>query len=162
MSIPQPDRRKNLIKGAILSLLLITSPFLFYVYKFAPADQTNWDTFLGTLESGSFSNVQSLLHALFTKITFVLLTGIWFLISKNWWRFAILVPFTMFLFQLSGVISYKIKYMDEYDFWDSLPFILPIVFLVIYISYRLSVRSPKSSLDDEANEEVRNMFSDKL
>jgi len=106
--------------------------------------------------------VQSLLHALFTKITFVLITGIWFLTSKNWWRFAILVPFTMFLFQLSGVISYKVKYMDEYDFWDSLPFILPIVFLVVYISYRLSVRKPKSTLDEEAKEEVRNMFSDEL
>ncbi|NCT16861.1 MAG: hypothetical protein GW771_01325 [Flavobacteriia bacterium] len=162
MNIPQQDRRKNLIKGGVLSLILITSPFLFYVYKFAPADQTHWDTFFGTIESGSFSNVQSLLHALFTKITFVLITGIWFLTSKNWWRFAILVPFTMFLFQLSGVISYKVKYMDEYDFWDSLPFILPIVFLVVYISYRLSVRKPKSTLDEEAKEEVRNMFSDEL
>ncbi len=156
------DRKKDLLKGGVLSIILISTPFLFYVYKYAPADETTWDTWLGTFESGAFSNVQTYMHALFTKITFVLLTGIWFLTSNRWWRYAILVPFTMFLFQLSGVISYKVKYMDEYDFWDALPFIMPILFFLAFISHRLSKRKSKSTLDEEAEEEISNMFSDKI
>lgn len=156
------DRKQDLLKGGVLSIILISTPFLFYIYKYAPADETTWDTWLGTFESGAFSNVQTYMHALFTKITFVVLTGIWFLTSNRWWRYAILVPFTMFLFQLSGVISYKVKYMDEYDFWDALPFILPILFFLAFISHRLSTRKPKSTLDEEAEEEIKNMFSDKI
>ena len=162
MKYRQTDRKKDLLKGGVISIVLISTPFLFYIYKYAPADQTSWDTFLGTFEAGAFSNVQTYMHALFTKITFVILTGLWFLTSGKWWRYSILVPFTMFLFQLSGVISYKVKYMDEYDFWDALPFILPILFFMGYLSHRLSVRKSNNTLDNEAEEEIKKMFSDEI
>jgi hypothetical protein len=102
------------------------------------------------------------MHALFTKITFVSLTGIWFLTSNNWWKYAILVPLTMFLFQLSGVINYKIQYIDEFDFWYSLPLILPIVIFLAYISYRLGKSLSSNDLKAQLDEEITNMFSDKL
>lgn len=157
------DRRTRLIGGVLLSIFLIATPFLFYLYKYAPVDTKQWDTFLGTVDSGGFSNVQSYLHALFTKITFVLLTGIWFLTSRNWWKYAILVPFTMFLFQLSGVINYKLKYIDEFDFWYSLPIILPILFFLIYISYVISKRTSDSTdLKSEVDEEIHKILSDDL
>lgn len=162
MKYRQTDRNKELLKGGVISIILISTPFLFYIYRYAPADQTSWDTFIGTLEAGAFSNVQNYMHALFTKITFVILTGLWFLTSSRWWRYAILVPFTMFLFQLSGVISYKVMYMDEYDFWDALPFILPIIFFLAFISHRLSRRKPSYTLDEEAEEEIKKMFSDEI
>ena len=162
MKYHQMDRKKELIKGGVISIVLIFTPFLFYIYKYAPADQKSWDTFLGTFEAGAFNSVQMYMHALFTKITFVLLTGIWFLTSNKWWRYAILVPFTMFLFQLSGVISYKVKYMDEYDFWDALPFILPIIVFIALISHRLSTKKIRSTLDEEAKEEIKKLFSDEI
>ncbi len=156
------DRKKDLLKGGVISLILISTPFLFYIYKYAPADQTSWETFIGTFEAGQFSSVQVYFHALFTKVTFVILTGLWFMTSRSWWKYAILVPFTMFLFQLSGVIKFQVKYMDEYDFWDALPFILPIIFFLAFISHRLSKRSSRSTLNDEAEEEIKNMFSDEI
>lgn len=157
------DRSSRLLKGVLLSLVLIATPFLFYIYKYAPPKVQEWETFFGTISSSGFNSVQSYLHALFTKITFVLLTGIWFLTSRHWWKYAILVPFTMFLFQLSGVINQEIQYIDEYDFWYSLPVVLPIVFFLIYISYRLGKRpGDGADLKKEADEEIRNIFSDKL
>lgn len=156
------DRNKDLLKGGVISLILISTPFLFYIYKYAPAEQTTWETFIGTFEAGQFNSVQVYFHALFTKITFVVLTGLWFMTSRSWWKYAILVPFTMFLFQLSGVINFQVKYMDEYDFWDALPFILPIIFFLAFISHRLSKRSSRSTLNDEAEEEIKNMFSDEI
>ena len=68
----------------------------------------------------------------------------------------------MFLFQLSGVINHKVQYNDEYDFWYSLPLVLPIVLFLIYISYRLSKSSSSSDLKQQADEEIKNIFSDKL
>ena len=68
----------------------------------------------------------------------------------------------MFLFQLSGVINHKAQYIDEYDFWYSLPLILPIVVFLIYISYQLSKSSSTNDLKKQADEEIKNIFSDKL
>lgn len=69
----------------------------------------------------------------------------------------------MFLFQLSGVINYNIEYIDEYDFWYSLPVILPIVVFIVYISFLIGKRSSgEDSLKREVDEEITNIFSDKL
>lgn len=163
MKYRQTDRRRNIITGVLLSLFLTATPFLFYIYKYAPPDSKEWDTFFGVIHSGGFGSVQAYMHALFTKITFVSLTGIWFLTSNNWWKYAIMVPLTMFLFQLSGVINYKIQYIDEFDFWYSLPAILPILFFLIYISYRISKGSISSSeLKRDVDEEIKKILSDDL
>jgi hypothetical protein len=147
----------------LLSLLLVATPFLFYIYKYAPADAKEWKTFFGIIHSGGFGNVQVYLHALFTKIIFVLLTGIWFLTSQNWWKYAILVPFTLFLFQLSGVVNYKLMYIDEFDFWYSLPVVLPILFFLVYISFSISKRKDASEdLKGAVDREIRNMLSNDL
>lgn len=163
MKFRQTDRRRNIITGVLLSLFLTATPFLFYIYKYAPADSKEWDTFFGSIHSGGFGSVQAYMHALFTKITFVSLTGIWFLTSNNWWKYAIMVPLTMFLFQLSGVINYKIQYIDEFDFWYSLPAILPILFFLFYISYRISKGSISSAdLKRDVDEEIKKILSDDL
>lgn len=158
----QTDRKKELIHGVLLSICLIATPFLFYIYTFAPVAST-WDTWLGTIDSGAFYNVQNYFHALFTKLIFLLLTGIWFLTSKNWWKYAILIPFTLFLFQLIGVMNFKLQYIDEFDFWYSLPIILPILFFIVYVSFRIS-KKENSSLDlkGDLDEEIEKMFSDRL
>ncbi|QNJ97880.1 hypothetical protein [Constantimarinum furrinae] len=160
---PQTGRKLNIVKGVLLSIVLIATPFLFYLYKYAPADSNEWHTFLGTVESGGFNNVQIYVHAAITKLTFVLLTGIWFLTSKNWWKYAILVPFTMFLFQFSGVINYKIQYIDEFDFWYSLPIVLPILLFLVYISIMISKKSDGSDdLKKDVDDEIKKIWSDDL
>ena len=157
------SRKSTLFLGVLLIVILCATPFLFYLYRIVPPKVTEWDTIFGTIETQGFKTVQGYIYTLFTKLTFVLLTGIWFLTSKNWWKYAVLVPFTMFLFQLSGVINQNIQYIDEYDFWYSLPVILPILFFLIYISVRLQKRAKESSnLEDQVSDEINKIFSDKL
>jgi hypothetical protein len=153
----QTDRRKSLFIGVFLSLLLIATPFLFYVYTYAP-DAKEWDTIFGTVRARGFSNVQAYMHAVFTKLTFIMLTTIWFLTSNNWWKYAILVPLVMFMFQFIGVLNFELKYIDEFDFWYSLPIIVPILLFLIYISYRIS-KNPRdaSGLMTEVDEEIKKL-----
>ncbi|MFT4669140.1 MAG: hypothetical protein ACI9M9_000062 [Flavobacteriaceae bacterium] len=158
----QTDRKKSLLTGVFLSLLIIATPFLFYIYKYAP-DAKEWDTIFGTIRASGFSNVQTYMHAVFTKFTFILLTTIWFLTSKNWWKYAILVPLVMFLFQFIGVLNYELQYIDEVDFWYSLPIILPILIFLIYISYRISKNESYSSdLMTEVDDEIKKLKGEDL
>lgn len=157
------NKTTSLKSGVLLILLIIATPFLFYIYRIVPPEVAKWETIFGTIETGGFNTVQGFIYTLFTKLTFVLLTGVWFLTSKNWWRYAILVPFTMFLFQLSGVINQDIQYIDEYDFWYSLPVILPILFFLIYISVRLNKRFHEpGNYREEVDDEIQKIFSDDL
>ncbi|MCW5521078.1 hypothetical protein J1N09_14605 [Aureitalea sp. L0-47] len=159
------DKKKaSLISGVLLTLILVSTPFLFYLYRIVPSDTAEWDTLFGTVRTNGFNTVQGYIYTLFTKLTFVLLTAIWFVTSRNWWKYAILVPLTMFLFQLSGVINQNIQYIDEYDFWYSLPVILPIIFFLIYISYRLGKRraAEAEALKEQVDEEISNIFGDNL
>ena len=131
--------------------------------SFALADSKEWNTLIGTIQSGGFGSVQMYMHALFTKIIFVMLTGIWFLTSQNWWKYAILVPLTLFLFQLSGVVNAKMEYIDEFDFWYSLPVVLPILFFIIYISYIISKkRTGSDNLKEDVDREIKKILSDDL
>lgn len=157
------DKKRAIYSGVFVSLVLILIPFLFYVYKFAPSDVDEWDTMLGTLKAGNFSSIKVFAHTLSTKLTFIIITAIWFFTARNWWRFAILVPFTMFLFQLVDVLNKNSMYIDEFDFWYSLPVILPIVFLMVYISLRLHKKSEITEvLKEEADEEIKKIWSDEL
>lgn len=147
------------VKGCVVSLILILTPFLFYLYLFAPDDSKVWETSFFTITSGGFYNVQAFIHATFTKVTFIIITSLWFFTTTKWWRFAILVPFTMFLFQLSGVLNFAIEYIDEFDFWLSLPVILPIVILMILISLRLNRDIEKIDLKEKIENELKNFRS---
>ena len=159
----QTDRKRALISGVLVSIVLIATPFLFYIYKYAPADTKEWETIFGTITASGFNSVQSFMHAVFTKSIFVCLTGIWFLTSQNWWKYAILIPFTMFLFQFIGVLNHELQYIDEFDFWYSLPIILPILFFLMYISYRISKKPEIDSiLKRDVDEEINKILSDDL
>ena len=159
----QTDRKRSIISGVFVSILLTATPFLFYIYTFAPNEGKEWETVFGTIEANGFNHVKSFVHAVFTKFTFILLTTIWFLTSKNWWKFAILVPLIMFLFQFLGVLNYELEYIDEFDFWYSLPIILPILFFLIYISLIISKNESNSSdLKTEVDHKIKEMLSEDL
>ncbi len=147
-------RKKRLIIGGVIALLLAMTPFLFYLYKYAPNNSKTWETFLFTIETKSFSNAQNFIHALFTKITFVVVTTLWFITAKHWWKWAILIPLIMFLFQLLTVINYQTSYIDEFDFWYSLTIIIPIIVFLIWISNELNKTIGDLDLKDEIEEEL--------
>ncbi len=147
-------RKRQFFIGGVIALLLAITPFIFYLYKFAPDDSKVWETAIFTFESKGFSNVQNFIHALFTKITFIVITTLWFITSKDWWKWAILIPLTMFLFQFLGVINYQISYIDDFDFWYALIIIAPILMFIIWIGYELNKTIGDIDLREEIEEEL--------
>lgn len=148
------DRKRSLYLGGVICLILITSPFMFYLYRIAPSDSNEWYLGIITLRSGGFSSVQSFIHALFTKLLFLITFAIWYLTNHHWWKHAILVPLTMVLFQITGVINYSISFIDEYDFWYSLPITIPTILFLYWLSRYLNHYSTAFDLKDEIDNEL--------
>lgn len=155
------DRRRRFLIGGSIATILILSPFLFYFYKYAPPDSKEWKWLFFTIQSGGFNSVQLFIHALFSKLLFVILLSIWFLTTSYWWKYAILVPLTMFLFQLSGVINFSIQYIDEYDFWYSLPVVVPIIVFLIWLSKKLNFYSTAMDLREQIDQELESIRKQK-
>ncbi len=160
MKFRQTDRKKRLLIGGVIALVLAITPFLFYLYQYAPDNSPTWDTKLFTINSKGFSSAQSYVHALFTKITLVTITGLWFISSRDWWRWSILIPFIMFLFQLIGIVNYAHKYIDEFDFWYSLPIVIPTVLTLIWIGYEINKTIGDIDLREELEEELEQYETD--
>lgn len=132
-------------RGVAISLFFIATPFIFYLYRLAPQTSKVWETEYFTITSGGWGSVQTFIYHAWIKIIAAIGFSIWFFTCKHWWRYSLLVPFTMYLYQFSGVINHKIQYFDDYEFILSLPLVLPIVLIHIVVAYRL--RNKKDSLD---------------
>lgn len=142
--------------GIGIILILVSIPYLFYFYKYAPNEGV-WETNYFTISSGGFRTVKGFVHALFTKIIFFISFSIWFLTCRHWWKYAILVPLTLFLFQLSGVLNQQLDYIDEYDFWYSLPIVIPIIILILFLSRKLKFYIEAIDLKDKIEAEIKSL-----
>ncbi len=69
----------------------------------------------------------------------------------------------MFLFQLTGVINHQVQFIDQYDFWYSLPIVIPVIVALIWWSSRLYIKSKlldlRSQIENEL-ESIRNRTID--
>lgn len=154
------DKNLKLLIGVGIVLIMILTPFLFYLYKIIPASVKTWETPFFTIETNGFNSVQIFIHALFTKLTFVISFSVWFLTCKYWWRWVLLVPLTMFLFQLTGVVNQNISYIDEYDFWYSLPVTIPVIISLVYIRNKMKFYSTGLDLKEQIDQEINSLKKD--
>ncbi|RMB59216.1 hypothetical protein EAX61_09175 [Dokdonia sinensis] len=139
----------------MIAILLAITPFLFYLYKYAPQESSVWETPFFKINGGGFVNVQAFVHAVVTKLTFILITMLWFISSRDWWKWAILIPLVMFLFQFFGVINFQQDYVDDFDFWYALPVITPVIIVLIWISHELNRVVGDLDLKDEIEDELK-------
>lgn len=150
-------RQKNRILGGVCSLLLLFSPYLFYLYEVAPADSDMWELGFITIHAGGFKSVQIMCHAAISKLfPFLLLSMAYFNLGQ-WWKYFFMVPIGMFLYQFLGVINYQSSYIDDFDFYLSLPILVPLLALIMYLDRKLKLYALKSDLQDFVQKEINRL-----
>ncbi|WNH12249.1 hypothetical protein [Thalassobellus suaedae] len=126
--------KKNLIIGSIIATLIAITPYLFYLYESVPDTQV-WDTFLFTYNSGYFESANTAMYFFVSKALPLLLIFIWFFTCRHWWFHALLVPITMYIYQI-------IRLFDDGDSVDEfqLIYMIPIMAIVIPSIYLVRAR----------------------
>ena len=127
----QSTGRKSLAIGGIIVLMIAISPFLFYSYKSFPETQV-WETPFFAL-STTFPDWFSYAWYLVGKIVPLYLLLIWFFTCKHWWHWIILVPITMYSFQLWGLIRESGGDYDVLEIYYLIPLmaiLIPAVYLI--------------------------------
>ncbi len=130
---------KFLLLGSLIAFCIAFSPYLFYLYEIFPNGPV-WENSLFTYESKYYENVLTAAWTYFGKLTPLLLLLIWFFTCKHWWYHVILVPITMYSFQLV-VIFYEDVYL-RVDFMDinQLIYLAPFFIIILSIVYLIRVK----------------------
>lgn len=82
---------------------------------------------------------------------------LWFQSCKHWWRPFLLIPISMLIFQMCGIVNTSVNYIDEFDFWYSLPITMPMVAFLWWISNKLNRYRRTLDLKDEIESEIQKL-----
>lgn len=105
--------RKKLILEGVISVIIVITPIITYLYKYVPSGKMGLDLLFFDVGSHGFDDVSSFLYYFLAKVVPLLLLVIWFVTSKQWWYHAILIPMSMYAFQLFSVITFESSIIDE-------------------------------------------------
>ncbi|EDM44570.1 hypothetical protein SCB49_13400 [unidentified eubacterium SCB49] len=132
-STSQDKGKKSLILGGLIVLFIASTPIFFYTYKSFPNDQV-WETFIFSLHT-SFPSWINFAYFTIGKLIPLSLLFIWFFTCKHWWHWIILVPISMYSFQLWGILN-ESNGIDEVE----LIYIIPLMVVIVPIVYLIRAR----------------------
>ena len=147
--------RKVFLKDLTIATIIILLPFLFYLYLLVPEVKV-WETPFFTIESNYYNDVSTFVWTAMTKILTLLILSIWFVTCKYWWRFAILIPIIIEIHKLLIILNNDLFFVDETEILIAIPFTVPIILLLIFLSRKINNYSLTQHLNYEIDEEIKN------
>ncbi|PCJ94196.1 MAG: hypothetical protein COA50_13685 [Flavobacteriaceae bacterium] len=129
--------KKKIIIESLVVFFIAVSPFLFKFYDYLPKEEGSSFSILGiTIGSNGFHSVSTYIWFMMSKIIPLYLLTLWFLTSKDWWYHIILIPITMYAFQLFEEFFDSDQNIDS----ENILWILPICMAIIPFVYFIRVK----------------------
>ncbi|MFH6603759.1 hypothetical protein ACEZ3G_09755 [Maribacter algicola] len=129
--------KRRLLIDSIGIFLIIISPFVFKLHQYLPGNPEATIEFLGlTFDRNGFADLSTYGWFLLSKIVPFYLLIMWFFTCKHWWYHIILIPISMYAFQLFEVIYSDDNIVDT----DNLLWLLPVCMVVIPFVYLIRIR----------------------
>jgi hypothetical protein len=147
--------KSSLLAGSIIILLIIISPYLLYLYQNIPDDSSEWNTIFGTIKGGIYPQVQLLIYFFFSKFVPLFLLIIWFVTNKHWWVHALIIPISVYLFQLISIINESVEYYDEIEFIYTVPIAVIVMVILYFIRSKMALYIQAVDLKREMDENMK-------
>jgi hypothetical protein len=127
--------KKTLIIGSIIAVIMAILPYAFYFYEAVP--EWLWDTSLFDSLSKSFDDNHMMASWILSqKIVPLVLLLIWFFTCKHWWYHTIIIPISLYAFQLYNLFDFTSAYIDSGELY----FIVPVVIISLSLSYLARIK----------------------
>lgn len=145
-------------KDIIISLLILGVTFGYYLANWIPEGITSFKIWIFEIDTYGFTDIAQLAYYLKMKFLILFMAILWYLTCQHWWKSAILVIITIELFKLISSLSNEKAPMDEIDYVTSLPITLPIILLLVLISYKLNSYNLAKEVRSQIDNEIDNVF----
>jgi len=99
LSTFKKESKTNLVIGSIVALLIAITPYLFYLYRSLPNERV-WDTSFFKFESIYYEDISYFFWIFMSKAIPLLVLILWFFTCKHWWYHVIIIPISMYCFQI--------------------------------------------------------------
>ncbi|AXT49862.1 hypothetical protein D1818_03125 [Aquimarina sp. BL5] len=116
--------------------MIATVPFLFYINDIFP-DGAIWENSFFTYQSKYYESVNVFVWVLLGKFIPLTLFIIWFFTCKHWWYPVILIPITLYSFQLISLILEDSQIIDENEIFYLIP--VPVIILSVVYTIRTKI-----------------------
>ena len=118
-------------KEILYSFLLLGNVILFFLLLFVPSINETPINF-GLFKIYAFGFPTVFLFLWFISLKLVILTplSIWFLKEKKWWKYALISPILITVYQIRTVFVSKTEVLDEYEIFQAFP-LLGLVLIVL-------------------------------
>ena len=90
----------------------------------------------------------------FSKFVPLLLLIIWFITNKHWWVHALVIPISVYLFQLIAVVNDSEAYVDEVEFIYTVPIAAVIIAILYFLRSKMSLYIKAMDLKKEMDEKM--------
>ena len=129
-------KSKSLFIGSLVALFIAISPYFFYIYNYFP-DEPVFETWLFTYESKFNLSIYVTMWLLMGKLIPFILLILWFFTCKHWWYHIILIPISMYAFQIFSALAQDSNIIDEAEIYWIIPIMLVITPFVYFIRVKL-------------------------
>ncbi|WP_299252323.1 hypothetical protein [uncultured Aquimarina sp.] len=132
---PQKPKLKYLKISSLIVFLIATVPFLFYINDIFP-DGAIWENSFFTYQSKYYESVNVFVWVLLGKFIPLTLFIIWFFTCKHWWYPVILIPITLYSFQLFSLILEDSQIIDENEIF----YLIPVTIIILSVVYTIRTK----------------------
>ncbi|MBC9797268.1 hypothetical protein IBL28_14935 [Sinomicrobium sp. FJxs] len=140
--------------------LISVSPCIFYFYEAFP-NSTVWKTSFFTVKVSNYSSLHSAAWYFVNKFVPFYLFLLWFLTCRHWWRYIILIPVTLYIFQLITILNTSVEFVDEMEIYWLIPVILVTAAVVHTLRLKLFYRVVRGVDLEKLNKELKSYDLDK-
>ncbi len=145
----------------IITFMLLLLPFLSRAIRFS--EELQELNFLGfTITTFGFPNIHSFLGYLLDKIFLLVPVLMLFFSSKKWWRYALLFPILLAVFQIKNALDPNLEDVDAYEFVEAAPFLLLVLVLLLFLSntayYQSKMKELYRKTYDHVEEAIQGRF----
>lgn len=127
--------RSSIAIGSAIAVIMAVLPYAFYYYEALP--NWLWETSMFKSLSISFDGNRLMASwILIQKLVPLLLLLIWFFTCKHWWYHTIIIPMSLYAFQLYNLFDFSTTYIDSGELY----FIVPVVIISLSLSYLARIK----------------------
>ena len=149
------SRRK--IDYIIIAIFLVL-PFLFFLFHFIPEGVQSYGNNWIKIGSYGFPDMYTFIWFINLKLCILIPLFIWFVLSTNWWKFAILSPIIVYTYQLWEALQ-STNLADQVSFIKAAPFVLIVLIMLLFISNRVKYQSKILDIHEELTNEIEELFN---
>ncbi|MEM8509703.1 MAG: hypothetical protein AAF717_17860 [Bacteroidota bacterium] len=87
-----------------------------------------------TLSSIGFPDIGTLFSYLFLKVFIVIPLLFFFFETKKWWKYALLIPIVLTIFQIKTALDPNLVHLDSNEMFEAAPFLVLVLLVLLLLS----------------------------